>query len=171
MNIKGPAMRIIKAMTARIIHPEVLSLINILSTFLFYKYICKKLYRAPLVYKYSGEKNMSQSEAMEVRILELQAAICKTLSSPVRLRILNLLKNGEKSVSELTQLLGLPQANVSQHLAVLRETNILTTRREETSIHYKIANPKITKACNILREALLEQLEDGQKLIQYAKDK
>jgi DNA-binding transcriptional ArsR family regulator len=74
-------------------------------------------------------------------------------------------------VACLRALLGLPQVNVSQHLAVLRERNIVTTRREETSIYYKIANPKITKACNILREALLEQLEDGQKLIQYAKDK
>ena len=114
---------------------------------------------------------MSRSEAMEVKIFELHAAMCQTLASPVRLRILNLLRDGEKSVSELTQLLGLPQANVSQHLAVLRERNIVTTRREETSVYYKIANPKITKACNIIREALLEQLEKAEKLIQYAKDK
>jgi ArsR family transcriptional regulator len=53
-------------------------------------------------------------------LFELQSEVCKTLASPKRLEILNALKESEKTVSELVEILGVPKANVSQHLAVMR---------------------------------------------------
>ena len=101
---------------------------------------------------------MQKTEELEIKIFELHAALCQTLANPVRLRILSALTDGEKSVNQLVERIGAPQANISQHLAVLRERNIVTTRREGVSIYYSIANPKIIKACNIIREVLFEQM-------------
>ena len=101
---------------------------------------------------------MQETLELESKIFEMHAALCHTLAHPVRLRILNALMDREKSVNQLVELVGAPQGNVSQHLAVLRERNIVTTRREGVSIYYSITNPKIIKACNLIREVLFEQM-------------
>jgi len=59
-------------------------------------------------------------------LYEMQAEICKTLTNPKRIEILNTLKTEEKTVSELVTVLGASKANVSQHLAVMRHKGILT---------------------------------------------
>ncbi|HEV2139347.1 MAG TPA: metalloregulator ArsR/SmtB family transcription factor [Nitrososphaerales archaeon] len=101
---------------------------------------------------------------MQDRISEMHAEICKTLGSPVRIEILNSLRNGEKTVSQISQELGLNQANVSQHLAVLRQRRVVTTRKEGTSVFYGVSNPKIIQACRLMREVLLDQLKETRKL-------
>lgn len=101
----------------------------------------------------------------EKRIFELHAEVCKTLSNPLRLQIINELQEGEKTVSALTKALGIRQANLSQHLAVLRQRGVLVTRRDGPNVYYRIANPKIIKACNLIREVLLEQLQSNQSII------
>ena len=101
----------------------------------------------------------------EKRIFELHAEVCKTLSNPLRLQIINELQEGEKAVSSLTKALGVRQANLSQHLAVLRQRGVLATRREGPNVYYRIANPKIVKACNLIRQVLLEQLQSNQSII------
>ncbi len=101
----------------------------------------------------------------EKRIFELHAEVCKTLSNPLRLQIINELQDGEKTVSALTKALGIRQANLSQHLAVLRQRGVLVTRRDGPNVYYRIANPKIIKACNLIREVLLEQLQSNQSII------
>jgi ArsR family transcriptional regulator len=101
---------------------------------------------------------------MDKKIFEMHAEICKVFTSPTRLEIISLLRDGEKTVNELTELTGVPQANISQHLTVLRQNNVVTTRREGANIYYKIANPKILQACDLMREVLLEKLEENEKL-------
>lgn len=90
-------------------------------------------------------------------IFEMQAEICKTLTNPKRIEILNTLKNEEKTVSELVAAIGASKANVSQHLAVMRHKGILTTRREGVNIYYRVANPKVIEACSLMKEVLFEQ--------------
>ncbi len=102
---------------------------------------------------------------MGATISEMHAEICRTLGSPVRIEILNCLRNGEKMVGQVSEELGLRQANISQHLAVLRQTRVVMTRREGASIYYRISNPKIVQACQLMREVLLEQLKEAQKLV------
>lgn len=70
------------------------------------------------------------------------------------------------SVNEIARQLDVPQANISQHLSVLRERDVLTTRREGASIHYRIAYPKIIKACDLIREVLFEQMAESRQLVQ-----
>ncbi|MDV3277880.1 MAG: metalloregulator ArsR/SmtB family transcription factor [Nitrososphaerales archaeon] len=101
---------------------------------------------------------------MQDRIFEMHAEICKTLGSPVRIEILDSLRDGEKTVGQISQELGLRQANISQHLGVLRQRRVVTTRKEGTSVFYGVSNPKIIQACRLMREVLLEQLKESQRL-------
>ncbi|MDD5477461.1 MAG: metalloregulator ArsR/SmtB family transcription factor [Candidatus Omnitrophica bacterium] len=101
---------------------------------------------------------------MEEKMFQMHAEVCKSMANPTRLKIINLLREGEKSVEELRKRLKLPKANLSQHLSILRQRRIVVTRREGVNIYYKCANPKMLKACAILREVLMEQLADGGRL-------
>lgn len=98
------------------------------------------------------------------QLFKHQASICQTLADPKRLMILHELRDAEASVGQLVSSLGLPQANVSQHLAMLRERGIVTTRREGTTIYYKLANSKIGEACDLVREVIADQLSQNQAL-------
>ena len=106
---------------------------------------------------------------MKKEIFELQAEICKTLANPKRLEIIAYLKEGELSVGELVQRLGISKANVSQHLAVLRQRKVVASRRDGVNIFYRINNPKIVDACALMKAVLLEQLEDTQKIAKRIK--
>lgn len=95
-------------------------------------------------------------------VYRLHAQILKTLAQPKRLMILDHLHAGEKSVGELTDLLALPQANVSQHLAVLRAQEIVSTRHEGNVVFYSLASEKIVQACDMFHEFLVERMESSQ---------
>lgn len=101
---------------------------------------------------------------MEQKLYELHAQMCEVFTSPKRLEILNLLRDKELCVGELAKLVGIRQANLSQHLSILREKSIVKTRRDGTTIYYSLANPKISKAFDIIREMLLERLAQTEKL-------
>ncbi len=98
-------------------------------------------------------------------IFEMQAEICKTLTNPKRIEILNTLKTDEKTVTELVAALGASKANVSQHLAVMRHKGILTTRREGVNIYYRVSNPKVIDACTLMKEVLFEQHAAKKKVV------
>ncbi len=85
---------------------------------------------------------------------ELHAQICKGLADPKRLLILNALRDGERSVTDLCDELDLPQANVSQHLAVLRDRGLADTRRDGQRVFYSVSSPKIIQAMDLLREVM-----------------
>ena len=102
---------------------------------------------------------------MEQKLYELHARMCQVFTSPKRLEILNLLRDKELSVGELVKLAKIRQANLSQHLSILREKGIVKTRRMGTTIHYSLANPKIIKAFDIIREMLWERLDENDKLV------
>jgi ArsR family transcriptional regulator len=97
----------------------------------------------------------------------MHAQMCGVFTSPKRLEILNLLRGGEMTVGELAQHAGIRQANLSQHLGILRERGIVKTRREGVKIYYSLMNPKILKAFDIIREMLLERLARTEK---FSKD-
>jgi ArsR family transcriptional regulator len=92
------------------------------------------------------------------QIHELHAEVCKTLANPKRIEIINLLSGGERSVAWLLKKTGLLKANLSQHLSLMRARGIVRTRRDGLTVFYRIANPKIVKACDLMREVLFEQL-------------
>jgi len=102
---------------------------------------------------------------MEHKIYELHAEMCKVFTSPKRLEILNLLRDKELSVGQVAKKADIRQANISQHLSILREKGIVKTRRAGKTIYYSLANPKIIKAFDIIREILWERFAENDKLI------
>ncbi len=98
------------------------------------------------------------------QIYKLHASICHTLSNPKRLEIIDQLRARESSVTELAEALEISQGNLSQHLAIMRQKGIVTTRRKGLNVFYKLSNPKIIKACDLMRQVLLEHLEAGAEM-------
>lgn len=104
-------------------------------------------------------------EKIDPTIFRMHSEICKTLSNPTRLMILTALQDGEKSVNELAEIIGVSQSNASQHLSVLRQRQIVTARKQGANIYYSVSNPKINKACAIIREVLMEQLQQSNEMV------
>src|SRR3989344_4038291 len=95
-------------------------------------------------------------------LYEIHAEICKVFSNPTRLEILNLLRDKELSVTELIERTKLNQANISQHLSIMKSKGIVTSNRKGKNIYYKLTNPKTIKAFDIIRDVLGEKLTDEQ---------
>ncbi|MBT8213696.1 MAG: metalloregulator ArsR/SmtB family transcription factor [Acidimicrobiia bacterium] len=91
-------------------------------------------------------------------LYQLHASVCKGLADPKRLLILNTLRDGERSVTEICDELALPQANVSQHLAILRDKGMVERRKEGQRVYYRVTSDKIVQALDLLREFMAEQL-------------
>jgi ArsR family transcriptional regulator, virulence genes transcriptional regulator len=102
---------------------------------------------------------------MKKNIFDFQSEVCKTFANPRRLAILDLLKTQELSAGDITRLLGKSKANISQHLAVMRLRGILKTRRDGTTIYYRMANEKLAQACSMMQEALLHMMEGDRERI------
>ena len=107
---------------------------------------------------------------VEGQIYQQHSELCKALAHPKRLEILNSLRDGEKSVGELLAIIACSKANLSQHLAVLREKRIISMRREGLNVFYHITNSKMIKACDIIREVLFEDLLEDSKMSKLMKD-
>src|SRR6266498_3444236 len=91
-----------------------------------------------------------------------KADFFRALAHPVRIRILEALGTGERSVQELQQALGLEQPMVSQQLAILRAKNIVTPRKLGTTVHYALNDPLIIKLLAVAREIFNNHLVDTQ---------
>lgn len=97
-------------------------------------------------------------------LFDLHAQICQALGNAKRLEILEALRQRERSVGELAAVLGIRKPNVSQHLMVLRAKGIVAARREGQAIFYRLTSPKVTQACDLMREVLLERLKQGARM-------
>lgn len=87
---------------------------------------------------------------------------CRCLADPKRLLIMNALAEGERCVGDLTRELNLRQANVSQHLAVLRDHGVVGCRRQGSTVYYSLTSPKFLRAVALLREVLRERMTGGE---------
>ena len=105
---------------------------------------------------------------MMKELYKLHAEICKVFSNPIRLEILNLLRDQKMSVTELINKTKLSQANISQHLSIMKSKGIVTSERKGKNIFYKLSNPRIIKAFDIIREVLAERLEKSNKVFKEA---
>lgn len=97
-------------------------------------------------------------------IYELHARLCKALADPKRLLIINALRDGQKSVGELTTELDLSQSNVSQHLAVLRERGVVSANRDGNNVFYSLKDVRVVEALDLLRAVMASQLNRRSEL-------
>jgi ArsR family transcriptional regulator len=91
-------------------------------------------------------------------LFELQASIARALGHPTRLRILDLIGRREVSYAMLLRKLRIAKANLSQHLAVLRASAVLTVRREGRGVFYRLRYPEIKTVCETMRGVLATHL-------------
>ena len=95
--------------------------------------------------------------------LELIATRFRALSEPMRLRILNLLMQEECTVGQLVELTGSSQANISKHVALLRDAGMVGTRKEGLSSYCYIADPIVNDLCEMMCSRLREEMETKAK--------
>ncbi|MBI5888352.1 MAG: winged helix-turn-helix transcriptional regulator [Deltaproteobacteria bacterium] len=102
-------------------------------------------------------------------IYAIHAGICQCLANPKRLEIINTLRDKEMAASSIAGIVGISKANMSQHLAMMRNKGILRSRRVGVNIYYAIENPKVIQACDIMREVLFDYLNKRQRLTKKMK--
>jgi DNA-binding transcriptional ArsR family regulator len=89
-----------------------------------------------------------QESAVESdQVFELAAEMFRVMSSPMRLKIISVLCNGEKNVSELLEAIETTQPNMSQHLNTLYQSGVLGKRRDGVQIYYRIINDRVVTLC------------------------
>ena len=101
----------------------------------------------------------------DTEIYERQARICKAFAHPGRLQILDLLGDGERSVAELQESLGISKTSISQHMAVLKSVGVMSTRREGKQVYCSLAMPEVKQACQLIRKVLQAQIAASQRLV------
>jgi len=96
---------------------------------------------------------------MDADFFCLHSELCKTLANDKRQMILGALRDGELTVTALSERTGIPQSNLSQHLATMRAHDVVIARREGSHVHYSIANPKLIQAFDLITEVMQESME------------
>jgi len=100
-------------------------------------------------------------------LFRAHAEMCKALAHEHRLAIMYALSEGdERCVSDLAAYVGISVHNVSQHLRILKERQLVRSRKEAQTVYYSITNPKLVQACTLIRQALVEQHQaQGESLL------
>jgi DNA-binding transcriptional ArsR family regulator len=97
------------------------------------------------------------------QLLELIAGRFKVLAEPLRLRLLNALRDGERTVTELMQETGAGQANVSRHLALMYRHGMVDRRKEGLHVYYRITDPAVFELCELVCGSLENEYQDTLK--------
>lgn len=95
-----------------------------------------------------------------------KATLFRTLGHPARVRILELLRDGEHSVGALQEALGLDSGGTSQHLAALRRIGVVESRKEGTSVFYRAADPRVFGLLDVGRALIARSLQEQQMLLE-----
>ena len=106
---------------------------------------------------------LNRNLAFDSEIYERRADICKVLANPIRLRILDLIHRGTCSVSELRRELRISEANLSQHLGVLKGAGMVVTRREGKHTRCYLPIPETKKICDVMSDVLRAQVKNDQR--------
>ncbi len=106
---------------------------------------------------------------MYQEVFKLHAELLKALSHPKRLEIIQLLRHKRLCVGDIQKMLDLPQANLSQHLQILRDAGVVKTKRSGKKIFYEIAHKNFIKASDLMREILIERNSDSSLASEFTK--
>ena len=108
---------------------------------------------------------MKDESLMEDMVYKVKADFLRALSHPVRLKIIETLKHGEKSVSAVVKQLGVEQSSLSRHLLALRDTGILKSRQERTTVYYGIRNHDIFQVLRPIAMMLRKKFKESERVL------
>lgn len=103
--------------------------------------------------------------ALSGPVSEVKAALFKALAHPARLRVLEVLSDGEHSVSEMQPLVGIESSHLSQQLGVLRRAGLVTTRKDGASVIYSLADPLLADLLAVAKQLLISSLNQNAGLL------
>jgi ArsR family transcriptional regulator len=106
-------------------------------------------------------------KARSGRLRTFKAEFFKALAHPVRIHLIDCLRDGERSVGELAEMIGLEMANVSQQLAVLRGKNIVTSRKEGNVAYYSVVDPELFHFLDSAKAVFNNHLISVQDVLQH----
>ena len=101
----------------------------------------------------------------ENKIFALKAEICKALSHPLRIEIIDILKNNEMCFTDILNITGGLKSNLSQHISILTKIGILKMRREGKCNHYSLSSKKTLQVYNSIHNLLIEHLKKQTSLL------
>ena len=101
----------------------------------------------------------------EEEIILFHRYVCEGIGDPKRLRLLYLVAERARNVTELTQALDIGQSTVSHHLRILRERGLVTSERDGTSIYYSLGDPRILEAIEILRSFMADLMKERASVV------
>lgn len=104
--------------------------------------------------------NSTEMNKASPELLRVVASYFQALAEPMRLQILNALRNGEKNVGELAQLIGCSNANTSRHLTLLTQSGLLSRQNRGNSVYYSIADTSIYELCDLVCGKIVHQLQE-----------
>ena len=110
----------------------------------------------------TGLNRISKADAL---LYERQATLCKALAHPSRIRLLDMLGEGERACGDLQKQLGLSKANLSQHISQLRHAGLIVSRRQGKQMYCSLAMPEVKEACQVIRNVLKLQLRNSNRLL------
>jgi DNA-binding transcriptional ArsR family regulator len=110
-------------------------------------------------------ENQEASVAVSRPISEIKAELFKALGHPARIRVLELLADGERSVSEIQPIVGIESSHLSQQLGVLRRAGLVSTRKEGSSVIYAIRDPQLVELLAVSKRILINSLAETEDLL------
>ena len=102
---------------------------------------------------------------MEERVLELKAEILKALAQPTRLKILELLRNGEKCICEIVPAINGEQSNISRHISLMQKSQLVTTRKDGVKVMVRVKDPKVFEILDSVSLLLKKQMVEAGRLV------
>lgn len=103
--------------------------------------------------------------ALSQPISEIKADLFRALAHPARIRVLEVLVEGERSVGEMQPLVGIESSHLSQQLAILRRAGVVATRKEGSAVFYALRDPELAELLAVAKRVLINSLSETQELL------
>jgi len=107
----------------------------------------------------------SLDAALSAPVSEVKAELFKAIGHPARIRVLEVLSEGERSVGEMQPLVGIESSHLSQQLGILRRAGLVVTRKEGASVIYALADPTLAELLAVAKRLLISSLVQNESLL------
>jgi DNA-binding transcriptional ArsR family regulator len=107
----------------------------------------------------------SLDAALSAPVSEVKAELFKAIGHPARIRVLEVLSEGERSVSDMQPLVGIESSHLSQQLGILRRAGLVVTRKEGASVIYSLADPTLAELLAVAKRLLISSLVQNESLL------
>ena len=108
---------------------------------------------------------MHGAKEMEEKAIQLKSEVLKALAQPTRLKILELLRNGERCICEIVPAINGEQSNISRHISTMQKSHLITTRKDGVKVMVKVRDPRIFEILDSVGLFLKTQMQEQSRLM------